>query len=131
MALSGKKSKSTQQSGMNVYGQLAARALMAGIFGEDAFNNLGIGSFQTAGGGSIPESSHGDLSGIMPTQDDSIRRILEMKNELAGGYNDYNMGEYDAGFRHLPPAPSFMPPPGGGGAPQGKMPKKPAKGEML
>lgn len=121
---------------MNVYGQLAARALFASMFGEESFDRLGIGSFATAGGGGIPDSGYGDLSGIMPTQNDNIARIAEMRNALAGGYNDFNAGTYDAGFRALPETslinqltpPEPGPAPGGGG---GLMPKKPAKGGAI
>ena len=136
MSLSGKKSSSKQESGMNVYAQLASRALLASLFGQDQFENLGIGSYEVPGGGSIPDSEYGDLGGIAFSQSQNLDRIAQMRNALAGGYNDYMAGDYDAGFRDiLPPSPMPMAPPNmaPSTAPPdpGKVPKKPAKGAKM
>lgn len=118
MGISAKKSKSKQQSGLNPYSQLAARALMAAMFGQDQFDNLGVGSFVTPGGGEIPDSAYGDLSGAVPGIAGGMSRLDEMRNALsmASGFGPDRPRSPARLPSAAPPAPAPMPEekPGGG-----------------
>ena len=97
MSVGGKKSSSKQESksSINPFSQVAARAIFASLLGQDAYDQLGIGSLHGGDpGNAAPTSPHSSLSGVLPDKTAELDRINSVRNALRGKFQSFDSGSY-------------------------------------